>query len=110
MQIVILQANCGVTAKATCRKHADRAAESLVSDWDILSESHQGSVRELLQFCVFVDGLDENLFIIFIEASSVDKDCRNHKKWDLNDPENLDPKQLDHCVVSQARGAEDQLV
>lgn len=67
-------------AEATCRKHADRAGESLVSNWDILSGSHQGSVQELLQFCVFVNDLDENLFIIFIETPSVDKDYRNHEK------------------------------
>lgn len=79
-------------AEATCRKHTDRAGQNLVSDWDILSESHQGSVQELLQFCVSVNDLDESLLTIFIEAPSVDKDCRNHEKQNLNDPENLDPK------------------
>jgi len=67
-------------AEATCRKYADGAGESLVSSWDILSGSHQGSVQELLWFSVFVNDLDENLFIIFIEDPSADKDCRNHVK------------------------------
>lgn len=66
-------------AEATCRRHAERAGESLVSSWDPLSGSHQGSGQKLLRFCVSVFDLDENLCIIFREDPSVDKDCRNHE-------------------------------
>lgn len=60
-----------------------------------------GICPEITAFYGFVNDLGDKLFI---EAPSIDKCCRNFKKQILNYPKNLD-----HCGVSQANGAEGQL-